>query len=266
MNELYLPFQPLLTNAGLQRFELSLQQAPVNSRLKGIVHSYLQIRAAKPTPYPVIPDGTQAVFISAHGSKISGAQSQAFDMQILQPGEYFGIRFFPGALRCFFNLHLFEITDQLVDHQYFPCQTFSQLHNTIYQSQHFQQRVDICEHWLLQLFTPLPSSPFDHALFLIYQSFGNIKVSQLATTIGLSRRHLNRLFQQYTGLSTKTFTQIIRIQHACKHLCIAPNNSLNTAFDLGYFDQAHLLNDYKRRLSSSPNSLFDRFMSDFYNN
>lgn len=75
MNELNLPFQPLLTNAGLQRFGLSLQEAPVNSRLKGIVHSYLQISTVKPTPYPTIPDETQAVFMSVHGSFIGGSQS-----------------------------------------------------------------------------------------------------------------------------------------------------------------------------------------------
>ena len=143
MNELYQPFQPLLTNTGLQSFGIYLQETPANNRLKGIVHSYLQIKTAKPTPYPVIPDGTQAIFISPQGSKISGAQSKTVEVQILQPGEYFGIRFYPGALRHFFKLNLFEITDQFADNQYFPCQIFSQLHNAIYQNQHFKDRKSV---------------------------------------------------------------------------------------------------------------------------
>lgn len=265
MKALYQPFQPLLSYSGLQNFELSLLQSPADSRLQGVVHSYLQITTAKATPYPVLPDGTQAVFISPDGTRISGAQSQTLNIQILHPGEYFGIRFYPGALRHFFKLNLSEITDQLVDSRYFSDKIFSQLHKVIYLSQDFKQRAAVCDGWLQKLYNPQPLSVFDHALKLIYQSYGNLKVSQLAATIGLSSRHLNRLFQQYIGLSTKTFILTIRIQTACKKLSTTPKQTLQTAFELGYFDQAHLLNDYKKRLLLTPNSLFEKFMSDFYN-
>jgi len=265
-SQLYRPFQPLLTNGGLQSFALTVQQYPANKSLAGIVHSYLQVSTAKPTPYPMIPDGTQAIFISAESTQIGGAQSQACDIQILQPGDYFGIRFYPGALRHFFKLNLSEITEQFVDSQYFPCRYFTHLHDHIYQQDHFLHRVRICEQWLLRHFTPQAPGSFDLALGLIYQSIGNIEIGKLADITGVSSRHLNRLFQQYTGLSTKAFAQIIRIQSACKRLYENPNNSLEMADELGFFDQAHLLNEYKRCLLVSPRSLFNRFMSDFYNN
>lgn len=265
MNDIYQPFQPTLTKTGLHRFELSMQRSPACESLESIVHSYLQISATKPTPYPVIPDGTQAVFISPDGSIIGGAQTRACDIQILKPGDYFGIQFYPGALRHFFDLNLFEITDQHVDAQFFPCDKFVQIHEEIYQFEDFQQRVHVCEQWLLQRFKPRSASSFDHALSLIYQSLGNVKINQLATSVGWSSRHLNRLFRYYTGLSTKTFAQTIRIQHACKQLCAKPGDSLKTAFSLGFFDQAHLLKDYKKRLLLNPGMLFDRFRSDFYN-
>lgn len=249
----------------MHRFELSLQYSPACKILNGIVHSYLQISTDKATPYPVIPDGTQAVYISPQGSIIGGAQSRASDIQILQAGEYFGIHFYPGALRFFFDLNLIEITDQYVDNQYFPCRDFAQLHNNIYQCQGFQQRAQICEQWLLRQYSPGLTTPFDHALSLIYQSSGNIKIENLATRVGWSSRHLNRMFRNHIGLSTKAFAQTIRIQNACKQLCITPDDSLKTALDLGFFDQAHLLNDYKKRLSSSPGIFFERFKSDFYN-
>lgn len=212
-----------------------------------------------------MPDGTQAVFISPHGSFIGGAQTQACDVQILQPGEYFGIRFYPGALRYFFDLDLSEITDQFVDNHYFPCRDFDELHNYIYQCQNFHERAHICEQWLLRHFKPRPATRFDHTLSLIYRSLGNIKVSQLATMAGWSSRHLNRLFQLHTGLSTKTFAQTIRIQHVCKQLYISPGDSLNAALELGFFDQSHLIKDFQKRLLSTPSVFFNRFMSDFYN-
>lgn len=265
MNDLYRPFQPLLTKAGLKRFGLTLEYSPASKILRDVVHSYLQISTAKPTPYPVMPDGTQAVFISPYGSFIGGAQIQACDIQILLPGDYFGIRFYPGTLRYFFNLNVSEITDQFVDSHYFPCRRFGQLHNEIYQWQDFHTRAQICEQWLLKHFKAQSSNQFDQALSLVYQSFGNIKVSQLATKVGWSSRHLNRLFRLHTGLSTKTFSQTIRIQHVCKRLFNTTGDSLNTAFELGFFDQPHLIKEYKKRLLSSPTVFFERFMSDFYN-
>ena len=265
MKELYKPFQPILTESGLKRFDLILEHSPPCSLLRGTVHSFLQVSAAKPTPYPVIPDGTQAVFISSRGTQIGGAQLLARDIQMPQQGDYFGIRFHPGALRYFFDLNLLEITDQIVDSQYIPCEKFNELHDHIYQCQSFNGRIHICEQWLLQYYKPRPITQLDHALSLIHQSSGNIKISQLAEMVGCSSRHLNRLFSFHTGLSTKTFAQIIRLQYVCRRIYITRSSSTNTALELGFFDQPHLLKDFKKYLSSSPSQFFDRFMSDFYN-
>jgi len=265
MSTLYRPFQPLLTDSGQQCFALAAQQSPATGRLKGIVHSYLQIKTSRPTPYPIIPDGMQAIFISTESIQLSGAQAQALDLQIQQSGEYFGIRFYPGALRHFFHLNLAEISGEFVDHHYLPCSTLPQLHETIYQQNSFSQRANACEQWLLQHLAPQSFDRFDLALKQIYQFTGNIEITRLANTTGISNRHLNRLFQQHTGLSTKAFAQVIRIQSACKQLFHSPTNSLEIADRLGFFDQAHLLREYKRHLRLNPRSLANRFMSDLSN-
>ena len=242
-----------------------MMESPVSPCLKGIVHSYLQVTTLKSTPYPMIPDATQSVFISPYGSNIGGAQTQALDLKLMQPGDYFGIRFYPGALRYFFNLNLSEITDQFVDNKFFPCCDFGSLHQGIYQCDGFIERKLLCENWLLKHFNVIPANSFDHALKLIYQSAGNMRVKLLAELVGCSPRHLNRLFSLHTGMSSKSFIQIIRLQQACKQLYTAPSESLNTAMELGYFDQSHLINDYKQRLLLPPSLFSKRFMSDFYN-
>lgn len=265
MNAIFNPFQPTIAKAGLSHYGLSLQSSMPCLALKGVVHSYLQITAEKPTPYPVIPDGTQSIFISPHGSIVGGAQVETRDIQILEAGEYFGIRFYSGALRHFFNLDLSEITNQLVGNEYLPCQYFSYLHQLIYQKNNYHQRVEICERWLLQNYQPQLKSRFDHALYLIYQSSGNIRINDLANKVAWSSRHLNRLFQLYTGLGTKSFSKIIQIQCACRQLYISPRHSLNTALDLGFFDQSHLIKDFRKHLLSKPSDFSTRFMSDLYN-
>jgi AraC-like DNA-binding protein len=242
-----------------------MQQTFACRHLTGIVHSYLQVNATSPTPYPVMPDGTQAIFFSCQGSLIGGALSRMRELQLLQTGEYFGIRFYPGALRHFFKLDLAEITDQFADSGYFPSREFRILHEQIYQHHGFHERALRCEQWLLRNYNPAPVTHFDQALSLIYQSMGNIRMQQLSELVGWSSRHLSRVFRLHTGLEAKNFSQIIRIQNVCKRLYQAPEYLLSSALELGYFDQSHLIKDFRKRLSSTPGAFIHRFMSDFYN-
>ncbi len=265
VTELFKPFQPTISETGLSNFGLSLQSLSPSNILKGAVHSYLQITAQRPTPYPVMPDGSQSIFISPQGSMVGGARLEAYDIQILGPGEYFGIRFYPGALRYFFNLDVSEITGHLADQKFFPCRHFGSLHSDIYRRTCFRERAEVCNKWLLRRYTPQSSFQFDSSLSFIYKSRGNVKVSQLANSVGWSARHLNRVFLRHTGLSTKEFCQIIRIQHVSRQLYMSPDDSLKTALELGFFDQSHLLNDFKKHFSLSPRIFFNRFRSDFYN-
>jgi AraC-like DNA-binding protein len=265
MENPYQPFQPTLTQSGLNAFGLSQKSTAACISLRGIVHSYLQIEATMPTLYPIIPDGTQAIFISPNGSLLSGPRLQAYDLQILNAGEYFGIWFYPGGLRHFVNLDVSEIKDKFVDDSCLSWHGFGDLYKRIYQNNNFRDRANVCEQWLLSNLNKLPINQFDHALSLIYQSFGNIRISGLSKLVGWSDRHLNRLFHRNTGLSTKEFALTIRIQHACKQMYSVQASSSNTHHDFGYFDQSHLIKNWNKFLLSSPSTFGERFKSDFYN-
>jgi len=265
MRSLYQPFQPTLTEPGLNRFGLAFVATPPCAVLRGIVHSYLQISAAAPTPYPVIPDGMQALYISPAGVRLAGALTQACDVPILEAGEYFGIRFYPGALRHFFNLDLGEITDQFVESCDLPGSDIAVLSDSIYQHASFQARAQVCEQWLLKRFDVQSVSRFDLLLSLVYRSKGDIKISQLSEAAGWSSRHLNRLFHRYTGLNAKGFVQVMRMQQACRQLLQPASDSLRVALESGFYDQAHLIKSCQKQLGSTPAQFINRFRSDFYN-
>jgi len=261
MNYTYHPFQPTLTPSALVKFGFTLKTSSPNDLLKDTVHSFLQITSKTATPYPVMPDGTQAIYFSQNGAMIAGALHEAQDVQMLQAGDYFGIWFKPGALRHFFRLNLSEIAGQFVDSQYFQCASFSRLHDEIYRHSSFSQRMAVCEKWLLSRFIATPITKFDHALSLIYQSHGSAKIGVLADKVDWSSRHLNRQFLQHTGLSIKRFSEVIRVQSFCQQVHLNPTQSLETAFELGYYDQSHLIKSFKKQLKSTPSTFFHRFMS-----
>ncbi|MGD8569672.1 MAG: helix-turn-helix domain-containing protein [Gammaproteobacteria bacterium] len=265
MSKFYRPFQPTLTQAGLHQLGLSMKAKGPCDALTGIVHSYLQIKAERQTLYPVILDGSQAIYIPSHGSMISGALTEATEVQLLQPGEYFGIWFYPGALRHLFELNLSEISGQFVDEKYFQCHSFLELHTDIYKYKHFSDRADICERWVLEQYSIKPATCFDHALSIIYQSLGSERVGNIASKVGWSSRHLNRQFLEHTGLSTKGFSQIVRAQNFCKQLYLRSMDSVKVSLDLGYYDQSHLIKEFKKHVKSTPGEFIKQYMSEFYN-
>ena len=70
-------------------------------------------------------------------------------------------------------------------------------------------------------------------------------------TPDMSIRFLPYRFLQASGLSHKTIQQIERARRAVS-LLEQGTPILDTAFELGYFDQAHLTNSLKRFIGKTP--------------
>jgi AraC-like DNA-binding protein len=251
MHHDFQPFQSTLTSQGLEKYALKLVRALPCAPLRTSVYCYLQISISQASPYPVMPDGTQALYFSTQGVLLGGGFDQAQTMQLMAPGDYFGVWFYPAGLRGFFSLDLADIQNQLVDESFIPCAQFQTLQGAVYEQDDFLSRVAICDAWLIRRFSPVRQTKFDHALSLILKERGRARVQQVSDQVGWSSRHLNRLFLQHTGLSTKSFSQIIRFQNACKALALNDHTSLDIALDSGYFDQAHFIHSVKKHLGQS---------------
>ena len=68
-----------------------------------------------------------------------------------------------------------------------------------------------------------------------------------------SQRPLQRIFSQYVGVSPKWVIMRYRLQEAADQL--ARNEIVNwpkMALDLGYFDQAHFIKDFKMIVGRTP--------------
>lgn len=108
-------------------------------------------------------------------------------------------------------------------------------------------------------------SVIDCSLHIIKATSGRITIKELSSKQYISERHLNRLFNEYIGLNAKMFSRLVRVNHSISILKNFNNkNCLNIAENLGYFDQAHFIHDFKEICGVSPKS-FVKNMSDFYN-
>lgn len=87
--------------------------------------------------------------------------------------------------------------------------------------------------------------------------------SPLTTPPGMSDRHFRRLFARRFGLSPKRFQRVQRFQESLQSLAADPAHSLSDlASAHGYFDQAHMTNEWLALSGQRPSWWRGRFFQD----
>jgi AraC-like DNA-binding protein len=178
-----------------------------------------------------------------------------------------GIRFHPGGTLPFIRYPLHELTNQVVP--------LGQLNGAL--EKEFLARVDnepllrgkiaALEHWFGQL---LNNGKHDARLLpltaKIVRLGGRISVDELASAAGISGRQLERRFLQEVGLGPKQLCRILRFQQVLRVVEQDHPGWSGVAIDCGYFDQAHLIRDFREFawqtpavLLAHPNSLTEAF-------
>lgn len=79
----------------------------------------------------------------------------------------------------------------------------------------------------------------------------NISLEQIARVAGLSGFHLNRIFRQAVGLPPHAYQMQARIDRA-KTLLAAGVSIEQAALEVGFFDQSHFTNHFKRLCGFTP--------------
>lgn len=85
-----------------------------------------------------------------------------------------------------------------------------------------------------------------------------ITLEELARKSKITRQTLNSQFKKYVNLSTSEFRQISRFRKFIQAKLVDENNTKLTDFvyDLGFFDQSHLIKEFRKYTFLKPNDFF----------
>jgi AraC-like DNA-binding protein len=86
---------------------------------------------------------------------------------------------------------------------------------------------------------------------------GSLRVDRVASDLGVTDRHLRRAFQDAVGLGPKEVARMIRLHRALALL--SPDACFSeVAADAGYYDQSHLVAEFRELLGFTPSAWLRR--------
>lgn len=85
-----------------------------------------------------------------------------------------------------------------------------------------------------------------------------VRVDRVADQLGVTSRHLRRAFHDNVGIGPKDFARTVRLQRAVRMTTGGATDWRRIATDAGYYDQAHLISDFRELVGVTPGAYLRR--------
>lgn len=224
---------------------------------------------------PVLPDGCPEIvfnlsdrFLRLHKAHdelqptalFAGQMSHSISIRPTGNVRLFGIRFQPAGAFPLVRFPLSEITDRIIDLTS-VCRNGEEVESRINEARSFVERVSIFESFFgAAVAARNNTDPIAaYATETIVEGRGLDSISSISAQVGVSDRRLERRFKRAVGVSPKTFSRIVRFQAVVNAVQLSQTpNLLDTALSFGYYDQSHLIRDFKEFSGDSPSTFFER--------
>jgi AraC-like DNA-binding protein len=221
----------------------------------------------------VVPDGCPElivhlgdVFSRLHGGRwraqprsfLAGTLTRPWRLRAGRRVDTLGVRFRAGEVTAVFPVSLAQTSDReirlgaLVD-----LRAARALPRALRCARTDDARVVIAGRWLGErLAEAAPSRTSARpAVERILGSRGQERIDDVARALGWSRRRMERVFARELGVTPKVYARIVRLNAVLATLDEDERpRAIDQALDAGYFDQAHLLRDFRLLAGRTPHA------------
>lgn len=224
-----------------------------------------------PKTLSLVPDASGCfIFTFEHAAvttKVFGATTQMVTVQndsSLYPIRLF-IEFRPGGLFHFTGLSQSELTDHTYQIQDFNRTLQRDMEAVFEKAESADDFIRKLDQLLLNnISSKKAPALLQSAILHLSKANGMITIRELSQLEYYSERHLNRVFQDYTGVSAKTFARLLRINDAISRMKDTKLPFVHLAQETGYYDQSHFIHDFKLVCGVTPGEYLSQ-LSMFYN-
>jgi AraC-like DNA-binding protein len=165
-----------------------------------------------------------------------------------------GVRLRAGGAWPFLGIPLCEFTDQVLELETIFGREIEDLRDQLSEAPD-DSRFDLLESWLVHRARSRtrPTRSVSHALRVIESGLDAARISKIADTIGISHKHLLREFDRCVALTPKVFARLCAFQRVIRFVGQkAEVDWASTAVTCGYYDQAHLIHEFRAFSGLTP--------------
>jgi AraC-like DNA-binding protein len=242
---------------GKQKFQLARYE-PTPELVCFVEHYWTvkwDLRGQPPYNSETLPHPSIHLAIEPGMAHIVGIVTRKFSRLLEDEGWVFGIKFKPGAFYPFVQTPISTFTDKTISLAVLFGERGIRFEAAMRAVTTDAEKVSLCEDFLHQL-----APAHDENVTLVKQIVEVIntertitKVDDLVSRFKLNKRSLQRLFSHYVGVSPKWVIQRYRLHEATAQVSAGEVVDWSKlAVELGYFDQAHFIKDFKTMVGMTP--------------
>lgn len=195
---------------------------------------------------------------TGHWAEIIGQLTRPYQIKVNGAGKVFGVRFYPHTFSLFFPEVISAINDQSVQASYLLGSGVDTVVGNYLHENRIADAIRIVEQNLVRKLRnnnaadDTSNKIISHAITCILKDGPTVALPQIAQDCGISIRTLQRKFRESVGVSPKYFARIMRFQQSLFFLQKGLENITTISYNLGFFDQAHFIHEFKAFSGLTP--------------
>ncbi len=198
---------------------------------------------------------------AATHSIIAGQITQSVYLQFNKNINCLCVKLQPYALKALFNIKSSEFTNRATNLEDICPKLQEDIYNQLSEAKNDDIRINIIDYHLRKLLSKNPDilNPVTCAVIDYLKNSNNLRIEKLEQIMDKSNRSLQRRIMEDVGMSPKMLMRIIRFNKVYHHLKHTRDFRLqDIAYNLGYYDLPHLINEFREFSGISPKKYFTK--------
>jgi len=186
---------------------------------------------------------------------VAGLQTKPSSVESYGVSKMLVVQFKTLGAFTFLNDPLHYYTDKYIPLDDIFSKEVDETWEQLQEAKTLNEKFLIAENFLYRkiLSNKLPNQKLISTIEILFDKNTNLSINEICKQMNLSRKHLNNLSKEYTGVSPKMLSSLNRLQTSLKKISSSkPEKLTDVAYELEYFDQAHFNNDFKRFTNLKP--------------
>jgi AraC-like DNA-binding protein len=227
--------------------------------LRGVVQHFWSVRwdlrGAQPFVPETLPHPNVHMVFEEDGARIAGVHTGRFTTQLEDTGWVFGVKFRPGAFRSYLGRSVTSLRDRSVPIDEVFGTKGAALARQVSDLGADAEKAAAVERFLNVRMAP-PDASVEQVSSIVDEIAKNrdiVSVEQIVAQWSVGKRALQQLFSSYVGVGPKWVINRYRLHEAVERLQEGADiNFTELAVELGYFDQAHFIRDFRKLVGCTP--------------